>query len=167
MPSDSIFLEAVLKLLEKFIKHNHREGELHDGFGSLGEILVVKGEPPEVLQPGEGALHDPPLGQHGEPGRAVVGPEDDLEVPSEPVGHPVPEPSAVASVGKYPPQPRELALKPFDDRHRPPCCRGRWPRGRRPPAGGRARRPPRAPSCPSPSCSRLSPCRSGRRGARS
>lgn len=55
--------------MEKFIKHNHREDELHDGFGSLGEILVVKGEPPEVLQPGEGALHDPPLGQHVEPGR--------------------------------------------------------------------------------------------------
>ena len=32
---------------------------MHDGFGSLGEILVVKGEPPEVLQPGEGALHHP------------------------------------------------------------------------------------------------------------
>ena len=92
---------------------------MHDGFGSLGEILVVKREPPEVLQPGEGELHAPPLGQHGEPGRAVVGPEDDFKVPSETVGHPVPEPSAVASVSEYPPQSREPAVKPFDDRHRP------------------------------------------------
>lgn len=73
------------------------ECELHDGFRCLCEILVVKGEPPEVLLPDEGVLDDPPIGQYVEPGRAVVRPEDDLEVPSDSFRHPVREPSAIAA----------------------------------------------------------------------
>lgn len=107
-----------MKLLEKFIKHNHGESELHDGLRSLCEILVVKGEPSEVLKPGERALYDPPLGQHREPGRAVVGPEDDLKVPSEQVGHPVSKRALVSAVGKNPLQARELVLQLLDSLRR-------------------------------------------------
>lgn len=107
-----------MKLLEKFIKHNHGESELHDGLRCLCEILVVKGEPSEVLQPGEGALHDPPLGQHREPGRAVVGPEGDLEVPSESFRHPVSKRALVSAVGKNLLQARELVLQLLDSLRR-------------------------------------------------
>ena len=37
-----------MKLLEKFAKHDHREGELHHRLGGIGRKFVVDGEPAEV-----------------------------------------------------------------------------------------------------------------------
>ena len=47
---------------------------------AAAEVLIILGEPPAAVDPGDGALDDPSLGQHLE-AFLTLGPLDDLKLP--------------------------------------------------------------------------------------
>lgn len=55
-------LEAVLKSLKIFVKHDLCEGQLDHSLGRVCQKLIVDGQASEVLQPGERTLHNPSFG---------------------------------------------------------------------------------------------------------
>lgn len=59
-------------------------GELHEDGSDAGLSLVIAGETPVAADPGEGAFHDPALGQHHE--ASDVAALDDLERPAAGAG---------------------------------------------------------------------------------
>ena len=79
------------------------------GLGGFGVELVVQGNPPEVVQPGERPFDNPSQGDDTELFRAFVRPKHDLKLASERLaGYLLQLVSLVAAVGKYLLQPREL-----------------------------------------------------------
>ena len=83
---------------------DHRDSD--HGLAALGQHLVVLAVPAVSTQPGKGALHDPPLGQHLEPGD-VVAAFDDLQKPTAQLRGPVDQLARITAVGPNPLQPRE------------------------------------------------------------
>lgn len=60
-------------------EHDADHGELHEDDGDAGLSLVVAREAPVAADPGEGAFHNPALGQHDE--AANIAALHDLKLP--------------------------------------------------------------------------------------
>ena len=77
-------VEPVLKVnsggFEPF-EHEMSHSYINPGLGTFSEFFVVFAEPSVSAQPSQGALHNPPTGQHLE-AMAVLGPLDHLNQPA-------------------------------------------------------------------------------------
>ena len=90
------------------MKHqvDHRDSDHR--LAAVGQHLVVFAVPAVSAQPRERPLHDPPLGQHLEPGQ-VVAAFDDFQEPATQLSGPFDQLAGIAPVGPDQLQPREQA----------------------------------------------------------
>ena len=99
------------KSLKIFVKHNLCEGQLDYSLGRVCQKLIVDGQAPEVLQPGERTLHYPSFGQYGDLGRALVRTENHFHCPSELFGPPISKSPVISAVRQYLRKTRKLVIK--------------------------------------------------------
>jgi len=85
-------------------------GQVNHGLAALGEHLVILAETSVSLEPPEGSLDDPPLGQDDETCH-IVAALDDLQNPTAKFSRPVDQLSGIAAVGPDQLQPRETAFE--------------------------------------------------------
>lgn len=62
-------------------------GNIDEGLAGFRDLLIVLAQATIVVQPSEGAFHDPPTGQHLE-SLDLVAPLDDFQQPTAILEHP-------------------------------------------------------------------------------
>lgn len=80
------------------MEHDVGHGNEDHRLAAFDQGLVVFGQSAVLAEPGERALHDPPLGQHDEAAARVT--LDNLDEPTVPPANPMRELPSVSAVGK-------------------------------------------------------------------
>jgi len=80
------------------MEHQVRHGDEDHGLAMLRQGLVVFGQSTVLAEPGEGAFHDPALGQDDESPAGVS--LHDLDNAAAPAADPMQEPPGIAGIGK-------------------------------------------------------------------